>query len=80
MNNPLPTVGLRDVFRVDTIGAGLGYVFPQGSFDAVGTYFDLTGSALLSVNTITFTPPPEPATLLLTGTGILAMVSIARRK
>ena len=74
-------LGLFDVFRENNQTLrGVGFAFPVGSFDAVGTYFDLSGTALLSVQTVTFTPTPEPSALLLMSSGALGVAGMLRRR
>ncbi|HEX8895157.1 MAG TPA: hypothetical protein VF783_17645, partial [Terriglobales bacterium] len=81
-NSFLPDIGVRkDVFLVDAgLNPGPGLRFQQGAFDAPGVYFDLSNTALLSVKTLTFTPSSEPSTMLLTGSGVLAVALIIRGK
>lgn len=74
-------LGFLDVFQLRSVnGIGVGDGFPNGAFGAYGTYFDLTGTALLSVQSFTFIPTPEPSTLSLMGSGVMGLVGFLRRR
>ena len=73
--------GVVDVFTVTASNSTLvAYAFPNGSFGAFGTYFATSGTALLSVQSVTVTPAPEPSSLLLLSSGTLALAGVLRRK
>jgi hypothetical protein len=62
-----PDETLQGIGTYDTLslnpedGTGLGYIFPVHAFQAFGTYFDNSGTALLSIQSVEVFPAPPPA-------------------
>jgi hypothetical protein len=74
--------GTFDEFTVNPQGAnGLGYAFPSTAFQNFGTYFDISGTAVLTVQSVEVTPAPEPSGIgLALAGGSLIGFWIVRRK
>jgi hypothetical protein len=81
--NLVTDIGTFDEFAVNPMGLnGLGYVFPTTAFDNFGTYFDLSGTALLSVQSVEVTPTPEPSSvgLVLAGGSLIGFWTVRRKR
>jgi hypothetical protein len=65
-------------------GTGYIFYFDPSSFVANGTYTDVIGSWFPNQGTLTVSgaasPSPEPGTILMLGSGLLGVASLARRK
>jgi len=78
----LPDFEGVDLFRINsTIGPVLGSAFPAGTFQTFGISFDQSGSALLTVQSVTETTTLEPSSLslLMVGIGALGFARLVRR-
>ncbi len=75
--------GTFDEFTLNPQGAtGVGYGFPTTAFQNFGTYSDISGTALLSVQSVEVTPTPEPASigLVLAGGSLIGFWTVRSRR
>jgi PEP-CTERM motif len=52
--------------------------FPSGSFSAPGTYVSDSGDTTVTISQVV--PTPEPSSLILLGTGCLALIGLRRKR